>query len=58
MGGPQGTIGWTAFALFLIAPLAIWWTKGTVAGSFCQHLFLALTASALGYFAYVAIASS
>jgi hypothetical protein len=42
MGGPRGIVGWTIAAALFVAPVAIWWTKGTRIGSVCQHICLAL----------------
>lgn len=53
MGGPSGTVGWTAAAVILMTPIAIWWTKGTRMGSLCQHLSLALVALSIVWVAFL-----
>jgi hypothetical protein len=57
MGGPRGIVGWFSFALFLSAPIALWWTRGNKAAPLLQYAVLAITLLTAGYFAIVAMAA-
>ena len=62
MGGPHGSrvakmVGWTSLALFLIAPVALWWTRGNKAGPYLQYVVLAFTLLTAGYVVIVATAA-
>jgi hypothetical protein len=59
MGGPLGgptsmAVGWLLFAVFLAAPIAIWWTRKSRLASYVQYLLLSLVFLLIGYFAVVA----
>ena len=41
---PEGPLGWTAFAGFMIAPIVLWWTRNSRAGPHLQSAFIILAA--------------
>lgn len=43
----ERTLGWTAFAAIMIAPVVLWWTRNNRAGPYLQAVFIVLAAAAL-----------